>query len=251
MGFKTKIFALMAACVVLLLLRETARGPAATHADEGGDEVVVQAAAPAPLQATRARSTARAQPPALGASLEVLREWSEPMGSVQDGGIGGESLATAEPSEVPVPDDQDEMLSEDPSIYPWEPSDKFWQWRRAWADEAPDPIWAEQLHSEFSRRTGAGAGGATLHQVDCRETLCQMYLHTNEAQNAEAIIASMGGAQLEYEELGDHVQLEDAPAGGVLYEVVVRRDRPTSMPPHVPGAARAYALAEQAQEGNE
>ena len=115
--------------------------------------------------------------------------------------------------------------------------------------DLPDPTWAEQLRREFPRQTGNLA--ATLHQIDCRETICHLYLHTDKARDAQAIIASLSEDQLEYEQIADHVQLEDAPMGGTLYEVVVRRDRPTSMPPHVPGAARAYALAEQALEGIE
>lgn len=83
--------------------------------------------------------------------------------------------------------------------------------------------------------------------------MCQMYVHTDDAHDVQAVIATMRQERLEVEhqQLAANVQLEDTPEGGTIYEVMVQRDRPASMPPHVNGAARAYNLAVAAREGIE
>jgi hypothetical protein len=151
-------------------------------------------------------------------------------------------------------DDEDEGMSEDSSVYASEPSRQFRQWHRIFADEVPDTTWAEQLRSDLARRAGGRARTvATFHQIDCRETICRLYLHTNDATDAQAVLTAVsndGPVEVEPQQLAARVQLEDAPGGGTTYELVVRRDRPTWMPPHVAGAGPAYfqALATREDE---
>jgi hypothetical protein len=247
---KTLILVLAAAVLVFLLTQAGASGPAAKHVDDGEP---TQAAPPSAFSTSnRTRSNPRVRSSALGEQSEAIR-------IAQDGqaGTGGGSLVTTEPSEAACADDKmvsEDSMPEDRSMYPWEPSQQFWQWRRTWADEAPDTTWAEQLRSELTQRTGDRLrAAATFHQIDCRETICQLYVHADDAQDAQAVIATMSEdrLQVEHEQVAAHVQLEDAPKGGTTYELVVRRDRPPGMPPHEAGAGRAYFLALDAREAIE
>jgi hypothetical protein len=247
MPSKTKTFtlALAASVLVALLAYEAASGPTARHVDrwsgKGGGR-----------HAGRTRSKPRLGP--------ELGERPEAIARAQGGqaGIGGGPPLTTEPSAVPDPDDDElvseEEMPEDLSIYSWEPSPQFLERRKTWTDEAPDTTWAERLRSELAQRTGDRLHtAATLHQIDCRETICQLYLHAENAEDAEAIFATMSQdrIEVEHEQLAANVQLEDTPSGGTTYELVIRRDRPASMSPHVPGAALAYSEALAAREGIE
>ncbi|MDD9942005.1 MAG: hypothetical protein OXU20_13250 [Myxococcales bacterium] len=258
MNSKKKTLALAAVLLVILLFREAMNKPAERYVDDGEGAVAEAALAFRPADRAGNPDVPPVVPTALGERIETIRERSEPARSAQGGqaGMGGGPPVPPDPRTSEAPDtdhgsiaSQSDMPSEARSIYPWEPSQQFLQWRRDWADEAPDPTWVEQLRTEFPGRTGDPA--ATLHQIDCRETVCQLYLHTANARDAQEVIASMSEDPLEYAQIADHVQLENAPMGGTLYEVVVRRDRPTWMRPHVAGAARAHALAEHAREGIE
>jgi hypothetical protein len=166
------------------------------------------------------------------------------------------------PAEIPETrgayDDEEtvwgDRLPEDRSVYASEPTQQFWQWRRVLADEAPDTTWTEQLGSELSGRMRELLGtSAALHQIDCRETMCQLYLHTDDPQDGAALFAAMrsAGTALEHQQLAASVQLEGAAYGGTTHELVVRRERPDWMPPHVDGAARAHRPVLAAEEGDE
>jgi hypothetical protein len=193
----------------------------------------------------------------MGSTAQSSAAHSPPSPSTVAGHAGsGADPAREERLETNEPYDDDETvwgngLHEDHSVYASEPSQQFWQWRRTLADEAPDPAWAEQLRRDLTRRAHGGVlADATFHQIDCRETICQLYLQTDEPATTAALVAAMRQDRIEIErqEMARHVQLEGAPRGGTTYELVVRRARPAWMPPHVPGAGPAYRAALDARD---
>jgi len=163
------------------------------------------------------------------------------------------------PSAASAFDDDEEgawgdSLPEDHNMYASEPSSEFWQWRRLWVDEAPADPWTSQLRSEVVARIGDRLRAAvSLHQIDCRETICHLYLHGASDVEAQAGLATLRRApvEVEHQRFADHVELEDAPGAGTTYEVIIRRDRPAWLPPHVPRADQAHRLALDALEATE
>lgn len=238
-----KIRILVLAALVAVLAYEGANGPTAKHVNH---DVRTETESAPELRASHGtRSYPHVRP--------VLGEGSSAIASVQgaQAGSGATPPPMTEPSTAPDPDD-DGLVSEEDSIYSIEPSPLFMEWRKTWSDEAPDPTW-EPLRSRLAQWVGSLRSPATLHQIDCRETICQLYLHVENVEDAQAIFASMSRdrVQAEHEQLADDVQLEHTPSGGSTYELVIKRDRPASLPPHVPGAMRAYSEALAAREGIE
>lgn len=174
-------------------------------------------------------------------------------------GRSGDAPDTDEPSGVAIDSADDEAvetvgLSEHRYVYASEPTDQFWQWRRTWFDEAPDNTWADQLRTEATERMGdILRSSISLHQIDCRETMCQLYLHTDGGLDDQAILEALreDWVEVEHQEIAANIQIEGAPIGGTTHEVVVRRARPQRMPPHVPGAAGAHRSVVEASEGIE
>jgi hypothetical protein len=226
-----------------VLAYEGASGPTAKDVNGG---VGTETESTPALEAThRTRSYPRVKP--------ELGEGSAAIASVQgaQAGSSAEPPLPTGPSGTTDPDDDDSISKED-SIYSLEPTTQFMEWRRTWADEAPGPSW-EALRTQLPQLIGVLHSAATLHQIDCRETICQLYLHVENAADAQALFATMSRDRLrvEHEQLADDVQLEHSPSGGSTYELLIRRDRPASLPPHVPGAMRAYSEALAAREGIE
>lgn len=195
---------LAAAALVILFAQGTARRTVAKYLDDTeGNEPPAQMFG----KSNRAHLKSHIRP-------SVLNERFKAVASAQDGqagsGGGAGPVATSEPPEVSLEGDDDAIsvngMPEDRSLYPWEPSPQFWRWRRTWADDVSDATWAAQLRSELTPETEGGVRStATIHQVDCRETICQLYVHADDAKDAEAIFASMNRAPrlgVEHEQLG-------------------------------------------------
>jgi hypothetical protein len=242
---RSKVVALcLGIAAVYLLLQEAHGSPHIAGNTEGAEET--QASLP---EAFGARS---------GSTARSAVESTKTSNSGTAGYAGSKAEAVREAEELEAYDDDETVwgqgLHEDHAVYASEPKQQFWQWRRVLADEVPDPAWAEQLRRDLTRRAHTGMlADAKFHQIDCRETICQLYLQTDQPAGAEALVAAMRQDRLEIEqqEMTAHFQLEGASRDGITYELVFRRDRPAWMPSHVPGAGPAYRAALDAPEETE
>jgi hypothetical protein len=121
-------------------------------------------------------------------------------------------------------------------------------WRTAWNVEGADAQWTERVRDDTADQAEALlAGAVTLHELDCRETICRAQIQFADQLDAAAFSEAPRDPAQRYA----FVSLDPAFDGAGFdrsehtYELLIARERPADLPRRTtPFASESFANAE-------
>lgn len=103
-------------------------------------------------------------------------------------------------------------------------------WRGTFRSEKHDPAWTSRIREELAQKAQKYLNGEIeVQQLDCRETVCRMFLTFDDDTQANAFRRSQHDSAIDYEYQDMNPGRKGAEEWGITYEVLVKRERPPGL----------------------
>lgn len=122
----------------------------------------------------------------------------------------------------------DDSPTEDDTIHGSDQTQQQATWRDKYQTERSDDVWTKRMGRDMTDRAASLLhGNMEMENLDCRETVCRMYLEFKRKVDGETFMSSIDDpkAQYVYQSLGGNAD-EGSEPSPYTYELLVKRPLP-------------------------